>query len=61
MVLAGRFAMSSAVLPTLAQSGVDRLIAGAHTLIIEGASYRQRNRPSQRAVLDREGEARDAH
>ena len=32
----------------LAQCAVDRLTAGAHTLIIEGPSYRQRTRPSQR-------------
>jgi IstB-like ATP binding protein len=45
----------------LAQSAVDRLTAGAHTLIIEGPSYRQRNRPSQRAGIDSKGEAHDAH
>ena len=28
----------------LAQSAVDRLTSGAHTLIIEGPSYRQRTR-----------------
>ena len=28
----------------LAQSAIDRLTAAAHTLIIEGPSYRQRNR-----------------
>lgn len=40
----------------LAQSAVDRLTAGAHTLIIEGPSYRQRgNRP--RVAIDVEGEA----
>ncbi len=31
----------------LAQSAIDRLTAAAHTLIIEGPSYRQRNRPGQ--------------
>ncbi len=36
----------------LAQSAVDRLTSGAHTLIIEGPSYRQRNQHSQRAVVD---------
>ena len=36
----------------LAQSAVDRLTAGAHTLIIEGPSYRQRTRPSQRVGID---------
>ena len=35
----------------LAQSAVDRLTAGAHTLIIEGPSYRQRGL-TQRADLD---------
>ena len=30
----------------LAQTAIDRLTAGAHTLIIEGPSYRQRPRPS---------------
>lgn len=29
----------------LAQSAIDRLTSRAHTLIIEGPSYRQRNRP----------------
>ena len=36
----------------LAQSAVDRLTSGAHTLIIEGPSYRQRNQPNPRAVID---------
>jgi DNA replication protein DnaC len=36
--------------PLLAQSAVDRLTSGAHTLIIEGPSYRQR--PRRRADLD---------
>ena len=45
----------------LAQSAVDRLTAGAHTLIIEGPSYRQRTRPSQRVGIDCESEAHDAH
>ena len=35
----------------LAQSAVERLTAGAHTLIIEGPSYRQRGL-TQRADLD---------
>ena len=29
----------------LAQSAIDRLTSTAHTLVIEGPSYRQRNRP----------------
>jgi DNA replication protein DnaC len=45
----------------LAQSAVDRLTSGAHNLIIEGPSYRQRDRPAQRANVDSESEARDAH
>ena len=45
----------------LAQSAIDRLTSGAHTLIIEGPSYRQRNRLDQRASVDTESEARDAH
>ena len=31
----------------LAQSAIDRLTANAHTLVIEGPSYRQRNRPGR--------------
>jgi DNA replication protein DnaC len=38
----------------LAQSAVDRLTSGAHTLVIEGPSYRQRH-PSRRAGIDSEG------
>jgi DNA replication protein DnaC len=41
----------------LAQSAVDRLTSGAHTLIIEGPSYRQR----ERVAVDADREARDAH
>jgi hypothetical protein len=44
----------------LAQSAVDRLTAGAHTLIIEGPSYRRRNRPNQHAGIDSESEAHNA-
>lgn len=40
----------------LAQSAVDRLTSGAHHLIIEGPSYRQRSR----APLDTESEIRNA-
>jgi DNA replication protein DnaC len=31
----------------LAQSAIDRLTATAHTLVVEGPSYRQRTRPGQ--------------
>ncbi len=40
----------------LAQSAIDRLTSGAHTLIIEGPSYRQR----RRVGIDTPTEARDA-
>ena len=40
----------------LAQSAVDRLTSGAHTLIIEGPSYRQRD-PHRRAAIDHQGRA----
>jgi DNA replication protein DnaC len=39
----------------LAQSAVDRLTSGAHTLIIEGLSYRQRHQ-LRRPRLDHQGE-----
>jgi DNA replication protein DnaC len=38
----------------LAQSAVDRLTSGAHTLVIEGPSYRQRH-PRRRPAIDSEG------
>jgi hypothetical protein len=38
----------------LTQSAVDRLTSGAHTLVIEGPSYRQRH-PDRRAGIDPEG------
>jgi DNA replication protein DnaC len=44
----------------LAQSAVDRLTSGAHTLIVEGPSYRQRGTTHPRRV-DPTPEARDAH
>ena len=40
----------------LAQSAVDRLTSAAHTLIIEGPSYRQRH-PHPSAALDLGGQA----
>ncbi len=45
----------------LAQSAVDRLTSGAHTLIIEGPSYRQRRRTDRLGALDQASEALDAH
>ncbi|HEX4099583.1 MAG TPA: IS21-like element helper ATPase IstB [Pseudonocardiaceae bacterium] len=45
----------------LAQSAVDRLTSNAHTLIIEGPSYRQRNRPTRRVGVDPANEAHNAH
>ncbi len=45
----------------LAQSAVDRLTSGAHTLVIEGPSYRQRTQPGQRVHVDPASQARDAH
>jgi DNA replication protein DnaC len=44
----------------LAQSAVDRLTSGAHTLIIEGPSYRQRHRPNGRPAVDDQKGSRDA-
>ncbi len=41
----------------LAQSAIDRLTSGAHTLVIEGPSYRQRNRLNPRVAVDTESEA----
>ena len=41
----------------LAQSAIDRLTSGAHTLVIEGPSYRQRDRLNQRGAVDDESEA----
>lgn len=42
----------------LAQSNVDRLTSGAHTLVIEGPSYRQRDTTHRRAAVDSESEVR---
>jgi len=52
--------MSMTTDPMLAQSAVDRLTAGAHTLIIEGPSYRQRTHPNRHAGLDSKSEAHNA-
>jgi DNA replication protein DnaC len=45
----------------LAQSAVDRLTSGAHTLIVEGPSYRQRTPPAPRVAVDHDSEVHDAH
>ena len=45
----------------LAQSAVDRLTSGAHTLIVEGPSYRQRDPRNQRVAVDHQRQADDAH
>jgi DNA replication protein DnaC len=47
--------------PLLAQSAVDRLTSTAHTLIIEGPSYRQRKHPSPRGTIDPNTNTHDAH
>lgn len=41
----------------LAQAAIDRLTSTAHTLVVEGPSYRQRG-THRRAALDAEGQAR---
>lgn len=42
----------------LAQSAIDRYTSTAHTLVIEGPSYRQRNRPGRPANVDTSNEAK---
>jgi DNA replication protein DnaC len=44
----------------LAQSAVDRLTQGAHTLVIEGPSWRQRASENRRATLDENKETHNA-
>src|SRR5665811_797461 len=44
----------------LAQSAVDRLTSGAHTLVIEGPSYRQRGNQPRHSGIDSEREAHNA-
>jgi DNA replication protein DnaC len=47
--------------PLLAQSAVDRLTSGAHTLIIEGPSHRQREHTTRHTEVDPSTEAHDDH
>jgi DNA replication protein DnaC len=42
----------------LAQSAIDRYTSTAHTLVIEGPSYRQRNRPGRPTNVDTRNEAK---
>lgn len=44
----------------LAQSAIDRLTQGAHTLVIEGPSWRQRGTLNRRGALDQTKEDSDA-
>ncbi|MCQ9163969.1 IS21-like element helper ATPase IstB [Arthrobacter sp. STN4] len=44
----------------LAQSAIDRLTQGAHTLVIEGPSWRQRTTQNRRTTLDENKETRNA-
>jgi hypothetical protein len=44
----------------LAQSAIDRLTAGAHTLVVEGPSHRHRDR-HERVVVDETTEVDHAH
>ncbi|HEY3896268.1 MAG TPA: IS21-like element helper ATPase IstB [Pseudonocardiaceae bacterium] len=47
--------------PLLAQSAVDRLTSAAHTLIVEGPSYRQREHPTRRGIVDPDTSTHNAH
>jgi hypothetical protein len=38
--------------PLLAQSAVDRLVSTAHELLIEGESYRRRQKPTAGTSID---------
>jgi len=49
------------VLAGRCQSAIDRLTSGAHTLIIGGPTYRQRDQLNQRAAVDTDNEAHNAH
>jgi len=51
--------MMSDALP--AQCAIDRLTSSARTLVIDGPSYRQLGRPTRRATVDTESEARNAY
>lgn len=45
----------------LAQSAIDRLTQGAHTLVIEGPSWRQRGTLNRRAAIDENKETSNAN
>jgi len=45
----------------LAQSAIDRLTQGAHTLVIEGPSWRQRGTLNGRATIDENKETSNAN
>ncbi len=52
-------AMTSDALP--AQSASDRLTQGAHILVIEGPSWRQRGTLNRRAAIDENKETSNAN
>jgi DNA replication protein DnaC len=47
--------------PLLAQSAIDRLQSAAHELVLDGESYRQRQRPGLTDTLDQPPAAREHH